>query len=120
MAEDRTAARCLDPEVCNFPNGRCVEPSRCDYPRSAANGPDRLDSWKRPNPPVRRDGLCYICKSVRSPQAVKDKDPFCSNVCCRDYFGVPQALTESGKSPQDTQRMVRSDNALTKSYKRRK
>lgn len=25
---------CLDPEVCNWPNGRCVEPSRCQAPRS--------------------------------------------------------------------------------------
>lgn len=33
--EARSAAKCLDPTVCNYPNGRCVEPSRCTYPKAA-------------------------------------------------------------------------------------
>lgn len=57
---------CLDPSVCNFPNGRCVEPSRCTYPREK-----RLESdypgieWREPIP-VRHPGgeqryACRIC-----------------------------------------------------------
>jgi hypothetical protein len=48
---------------------------------------------KEPKP--RRDGNCHVCRKPRVfnfnksvPREEYDRDPFCSTVCCRAYYGV--------------------------------
>jgi hypothetical protein len=41
----------------------------------------------KPDPRLRRDGTCSQCRGPRP--AACGKDPFCSSVCCRAYFGLP-------------------------------
>jgi hypothetical protein len=31
---------------------------------------------------------CAVCKKKRPPAAIKEGDPFCSNLCCRKFHGV--------------------------------
>lgn len=56
-----------------------------------------------PDPPVRLDGLCVVCldprRTEKLPPLYRDQvanDPFCSNVCARAYYGVP----EPAKAPR--------------------
>jgi hypothetical protein len=41
------------------------------------------------DPPTREDGRCIQCEKRRPPIAVEFDDPFCSNVCCRIFYGCP-------------------------------
>ena len=47
-------------------------------------------------PKVRKDGLCFICRGERPFNPQKGvplgeylKDPFCSSLCSRTYWGTP-------------------------------
>jgi len=40
------------------------------------------------DPPVREDGLCAVDGKERPELAVEKGDPFCSQLCCRVYYGV--------------------------------
>lgn len=47
------------------------------------------------DPPVREDGRCVVCLGPRNPERSKKYagdvahlDPFCSNVCARDWHGL--------------------------------
>ncbi len=42
------------------------------------------------NPGVRKDGRCAGkgCKKRLGPAAVKERDPWCSTLCCRKHHGV--------------------------------
>lgn len=49
----------------------------------------------RPDPPIRKDGLCVVCWKPRKPersakygQGEADLDPFCSSPCCRVWHGT--------------------------------
>lgn len=51
-------------------------------------------------PRVRRDGTCYVCRKPRTipkplqkgvPAWVYERDPFCSAVCARRYYGTSLA-----------------------------
>lgn len=45
----------------------------------------------KPDPRVRRDGLCVVCRQPRSPAqgryagVTAALDPFCSTACCKHY-----------------------------------
>jgi hypothetical protein len=48
------------------------------------------------DPPIRADGLCVVCLEPRLRRKLKpvyqgaaEQDPFCSNVCARDWYGIP-------------------------------
>jgi hypothetical protein len=48
------------------------------------------------DPPLRADGLCAVCLEPRLTRKLKPvyqgeaaKDPFCSNVCAREWYGIP-------------------------------
>ena len=47
----------------------------------------------RPDPSVRDDGLCWVCKGPRRAKQGRysdpSEDPFCSTTCARSYHGVP-------------------------------
>lgn len=43
----------------------------------------------KPDPPVRYDGLCFVCKGVRPDPAVEHGDPFCSTGCARVFHDTP-------------------------------
>ena len=52
------------------------------------------------DPPVRKDGLCVVCKKPRDPAAsgkyggaAAALDPFCSTACCREYWGTTIVAT---------------------------
>jgi len=45
---------------------------------------------KKPDPPVRANGMCAVCGQERPPLAVKHEDPFCSTSCCKSYHRVEQ------------------------------
>lgn len=52
----------------------------------------------KPEPRIRKDGLCYVCKEERPEAAVKDGDPFCSNECCKRYQGIlPKTKAADGR-----------------------
>lgn len=48
------------------------------------------------DPAVRADGLCVVCDKPRHPErsakyakGIAELDPFCSNVCARDWYANP-------------------------------
>ena len=50
-----------------------------------------------PEPKVRRDGLCLVCRKPLVtpkplqrgvPAFVYERDPFCSAICSRKYYGT--------------------------------
>lgn len=51
----------------------------------------------RPDPPVRRDGCCVVCKKPRKRPATRyglaeyETDPFCSTTCARAWHSNPLA-----------------------------
>ena len=51
------------------------------------------------DPRIRKDGKCR-CGKVRPKAAVRDGDPWCSNLCCRKYHGFP-LLYGIGKDESD-------------------
>lgn len=50
-------------------------------------------------PPVRKDGLCYMCRGVRPEAAVKDGDPFDTVGCARKFWGTELPVTGSTSGP---------------------
>lgn len=47
------------------------------------------------DPPIRSDGLCYVCQSPRKLTGLRklyqrsaESDPFCSTECARLFYGV--------------------------------
>lgn len=67
----------------------------------------------RRDPPIRKDGKCYVCKKPRKPKvgvktgmpskhgdptylAARKLDPFCSTECCRAFHNQPN-LDEQGR-----------------------
>ena len=46
------------------------------------------------DPPIRRDGTCYVCQGPRpvidDPKGIYRvyEDPFCSTKCCKEYYQV--------------------------------
>jgi hypothetical protein len=53
------------------------------------------------DPPVPKDGTCVVCGGPRRLEKIKQVyreamlgDPFCSNTCCRDWYGVPLPYVE--------------------------
>lgn len=49
----------------------------------------------RPDPPVRKDKKCVVCRGDRDPsrsrkygQDVAADDPFCSTACCKAWHGT--------------------------------
>jgi hypothetical protein len=62
-----------------------------------------------PEPRVRRDGLCIVCRKPRVtptplqrgvPSFVYERDPFCSSVCARTFYGNPLASTDPRKESE--------------------
>lgn len=71
--------KCLDPEVCNWPNGRCVEPSRCSAYKAEPRGMKHYGffCWLRRHKRGAADIKAYAVAGV-----VID---FC-NTCSRDHL----------------------------------
>lgn len=42
----------------------------------------------REDPPIRVDGLCAQDGKERPEIAVEKGDPFCSQLCCRNWHGI--------------------------------
>ena len=60
----------------------------------------------KPDPPVRKDGLCAQCKGPRNPERSRlygkhhaEFDPFCSNLCARAFHGNPLPQQSFGPTP---------------------
>ncbi len=48
-----------------------------------------IDTTKMP-PTMRPDHICFQpeCDKPLPEVAIKHEDPFCSSVCCREYYGT--------------------------------
>ncbi len=64
---------------------------------------------EKADPPVPKDGGCYVCQKPRKPERSRKYagdiaflDPFCSGDCARKYWGVelPEGLQERSGSPR--------------------
>ena len=54
------------------------------------------ESWKpRPDPQIRKDGRCSVCRKPRPEVAVKHFDPFCSSDCAKRWHKVDHSTSNS-------------------------
>jgi hypothetical protein len=68
----------------------------------------------KPNPPVRADGRCYVCKKPRRdpvkgtliPQLAQmlAEDPFCTEACAKTFHGQP--VTKGREKEAETEEAV--------------
>lgn len=54
------------------------------------------------DPRVKPDDPCVACGKPRLPIAVANEDPFCTTVCCRNWYGVPERQRENTGRPRGT------------------
>lgn len=63
------------------------------------------------DPRVRKDGMCYVCKEERPEVAVRDRDPFCSMECCREFHGIARKTKASDGRRMPTKATVAKQQA---------
>ena len=42
----------------------------------------------KPDPKMRKDKKCFVCKEPLPEIAIKEKDPFCQSTCCMEFHGI--------------------------------